>query len=230
MNKSKKNTSYINNKKNKTALYTNNLQKNNKNYYMKNLLNITNSSNSRISKDLNNKSINFNNINSISKQRNKMSSLTLYKNYVAVISPHLFTKKYYNSNISLNKGTTPMSFEKAKTTSHQSSHKNLGIINYNNFISPKNTLNNTNIIYKNKKNSKSHTNLRSPINKKNHGKIKKYNSILLKNIIKDDQKNDSKVVNLKYKNYIKFNGLKKNNKIKKYQSYNQKKNNNEKKK
>ena len=72
--------------------------------------------------------------------------------------------------------------------------------------------------------------MRSPINKKNNGKIKKYNSILLKNIIKDDQKNDSKVVNLKYKNYIKFNGLKKNNKIKKYQSYNQKKNNNEKKK
>ena len=230
MNKSKKNTSYINNQKNKIALYTNNIQKNNKNYYMKNMLNITNSSNSRISKDLNNKSINFNNINSISKQRNKMSSLALYKNYVAVISPHLFTKKYHNSNISLNKGTTPMSFEKAKTTSHQSSHKNLGIINYNNFISPKNTLNNTNIIYKNKKNSKSHTNLRSPINKKNQGKIKKYNSILLKNIIKDDQKNDSKVVNLKYKNYIKFNGLKKNNKIKKYQSYNQKKNNNEKKK
>ena len=61
-----------------------------------------------------------------------------------------------------------MSFERVRTTSHKSSHKNLGIINYNNFISPKNTLNNN---MKNRNNAKSHTNLMSPINMENNGKL-----------------------------------------------------------
>ena len=122
-----------------------------------------------------------------------------------------------------------MSFEKVRTTSHQSSQKNLGVINYN---SPKNSLNNK-IGYKNKNNSNSHANLRSPINIKNPVNLRKYNSILLKRKNKDEQQNDSKVVNLKFKNYVKFNAFKKNlkNKNKKHQSYNKgNKNNNEKKK
>ena len=57
------------------------------------------------------------------------------------------------------------------------------------------------------------------MNIENQGK--KYNSILYKKSSKGDY-NDSKVLNLKYKNYIKFNGLKKNMKDinKKYKSYN----------
>jgi hypothetical protein len=234
MNKNKKN-SYIKNQTGKMTIYTNSIQNNNhtnfskNNYSLKNLFNLTNSSNSKISKELNNKSLNFNtNINN--NLRNILSSLALYKKSLAVISPLLYTKKYNNSNISLNKGITPMSFERVRTTSHKSSHKNLGNINYNNnIISPKNTLNNN----KNRNNAKSHANLRSPINIENNGNKRKYNSILFKNKIKDEQQNNSKVINLKYKNYVKSNGLKKNikNKNKRYQSYNKgKKNKGEKKK
>ena len=234
MNKNKKN-SYIKNQTGKMTIYTNSIQNNNhtnfskNNYSLKNLFNLTNSSNSKIFKELNNKSLNFNtNINN--NLRNNLSSLALYKKSLAVISPLLYTKKYKNSNISLNKGITPMSFERVRTTSHKSSHKNLGNINYNNnIISPKNTLNNN----KNRNNAKSHANLRSPINIENNGNKRKYNSILFKNKMKDEQQNNSKVINLKYKNYVKFNGLKKNvkNINKKYQSYNKgKKNNNDKKK
>ena len=230
MNKNKKNC-YIKKEIGKMTIYTNNSIQNNNNY-IKNMLNITNSSNSKIIKDINNKSINLNNINNNNKNnkvRNNISSITLYKNSLAMISPQLFTKKYKYSNISLNKGITPMSFEKVRTTSHQSSQKNLGVINYN---SPKNSLNNK-IGYKNKNNSNSHANLRSPINIKNPVNLRKYNSILLKRKNKDEQQNDSKVVNLKFKNYVKFNAFKKNlkNKNKKHQSYNKgNKNNNEKKK
>ena len=227
MNKNKKNNcNYVKNQVGKMTIYTNSNQNNkhihfNKhNYSLKNLLNLTNSSNSKLAKDINNKSLNFNtNINN--NLRNNLSSLALYKKSLAVISPLLYTKKYKNSNISLNKGIKPMSFERVRTTSHKRSHKNLGNINYNNnFNSPKHTLNNNN--NKNRNNSKSHANLRSPINIENIGNKRKYNSILLKNKIKDEQQNNSKVVNLKYKNYVKFNGLKTNVKkaIKKYQSYN----------
>ena len=231
MNKNKKN-SYIKNQIGKMTIYTNSIQTNNhinfskNNYSLKNLFNLTISSNSKISKELNNKSLNLNtNINN--NLRNNLSSLALYKKSLAVISPLLYTKKYKNSNISLNKGITPMSFERVRTTSHKSSHKNLGNINYNNnnFVSPKNTLNNNN---KNRNNAKSHANLRSPINIENNGNKRKYNSILFKNKIKDEQQNNSKVINLKYKNHVKFNGLKKNvkNINKKYQSYNRGKKNN----
>ena len=231
MNKNKKN-SYIKNQAGKMTIYTNNYQNNkhihNKNNYsLKNLLNLTNSSNSKLTKDINNKSLNYNSINNTNNPRNHVSSLALYKKSLAAISPLIYTKKYKNSNISLNKGITPMSFEKVRTTSHKSSHKNLGNINYNNnIISPKNTLNNK---VKNKNNAKSHANLRSPINIENNVNKRKYNSILLKKKAKDEQQNDSKVINLKYKNYVKFNGLKKamKNKNIKYQSYNKgKKNNN----
>ena len=226
MNKNKKNT---NNKNQigKMTIYTNSIQnnrpplnKNKKNYSLKNLLNLTNSSSSKITKELANKSINFNNIKSNNNLKNNLSSLALYKKSLAVISPLLYTNKYKNSNISLNKGVTPMSFERVRTTSHKSSHKNLGIINYNNFISPKNTLNNN---MKNRNNAKSHTNLMSPINMENNGNKRKYNYILLKKKIKDEKgENNSKVINLKYKNYVKFNGLRKNTKNidKRYQSYN----------
>ena len=223
LNKNKKNC-YIKKEIGKMTIYTNSIQNNNKSNYIKNVLNLTNSSNSKIIKDINNKNNN--------KIRNNMGSLILYKNSLAMISPQLFNKKYKVSNISLNKGITPISLERIRITSHQSSHKNLGIINYNNFISPKNVLCNK-ICYKNKINSKSHANLRSPINIKNPGNIRKYNSILVKKKIKDEQQNDSKVISLKYKKYIKFIGLKKNikNKNKKHQSYNKgNKNNNEKKK
>ena len=234
MNKNKK-YSYNNNQVGKMTIYTNSIQNNkninfNKhNYSLKNLLNLTNSSNAKIIKD-NNKSLNFNtNINN--NLRNNLSSLALYKKSVAIISPLLYTKKYKNTNISLNKGITPMSFEKVRTTSHKNSHKKLGNINYNNnIISPKNTLNNNN---KNRNNAKSHVNLRSPINIDNIRNKRKYNSILVKNKKKDEPKNTSKVVNLKYKNYVMFNGLKKNakNVNKKYQSYNKgKKSYNDKKK
>ena len=237
MNKNKKNVN-IKNQIGKMTLYTNSIHnnhppmnKNKKNYSLKNLLNLTNSSTSKITKDLGNKSINFNSINNNKNHKNNMSSLALYKKSLAMISPSLYTKKYKNSNISLNKGITPMSFERVRTTSHKSSHKNLGNINYNNFISPKNALNNT---FKNKKNTKSHANLMSPINMENNGNKKKYNFILLKNKIKGEKsENNSKVINLKYKNYVKSNGLKKNikNKDKRYQSYNKgKKNKGEKKK
>ena len=223
LNKNKKNC-YIKKEIGKMTIYTNSIQNNNNSNYIKNVLNLTNSSNSKIIKDINNKNNN--------KIKNNMGSLILYKNSLAMISPQLFNKKYKVSNISLNKGITPISLERIRITSHQSSHKNLGIINYNNFISPKNVLCNK-ICYKNKINSKSHANLRSPINIKNPGNIRKYNSILVKKKIKDEQQNDSKVISLKYKNYIKFIGLKKNikNKNKKHQSYNKgNKNNNEKKK
>ena len=180
------------------------------------MLNIMNSSNSKTLKDLNNKSTK--NININHNIRNNMSSLSLYKNSLAVMSPLLFTKKYKNSNISLNKGITPMSNDRIKTTSHKSSYQNLSNINYNynNFKSPKNIKTN---YYKERKNAKSHANLRSPMNIENQGK--KYNSILYKKSSKGDY-NDTKVLNLKYKNYIKFNGLKKNMKDinKKYKSYN----------
>ena len=226
MHKNKKNT---NNKNQigKMTIYTNSIQnnhppmnKNKKNYSLKNLLNLTNSSSSKITKELGNKSINFNNIKSNNNLKNNLSSLALYKKSLAVISPLLYTNKYKNSNISLNKGVTPMSFERVRTTSHKSSHKNLGIINYNNFISPKNTLNNN---MKNRNNAKSHTNLRSPINMENNGNKRKYNYIILKKKIKNEKgENNSKVINLKYKNYVKFNGLRKNTKNidKRYQSYN----------
>ena len=219
LNKSKKN-GYIKNQTSKTALYNNAIQ--NKNILSnKNLLNITNQSNSKIIKDISNKTINYNSNNN--KFSNNKSTLALYKNSLAMISPKLYTKKYKNSNISLNKVITPMSFEKVKTTSHQSSQKSLGIIKYNNFISPKNNR----INYKNKNNSKSHTNLRSSINIKNQGDLRKYSSILYKKKINESQQNNSKLVNLKYKNFVKFNGLKtKKNKIRKYQSYMGKKNDN----
>ena len=219
MNKSKKN-GYIKNQTSKIALYNNAIQ--NKNILSnKNLLNITNQSNSKIIKDISNKTINYNSNNN--KFSNNKSTLALYKNSLAMISPKLYTKKYKNSNISLNKVITPMSFEKVKTTSHQSSQKSLGIIKYNNFISPKNNR----INYKNKNNSKSHTNLRSSINIKNQGNLRKYSSILYKKKINESQQNNSKLVNLKYKNFVKFNGLKtKKNKIRKYQSYMGKKNDN----
>ena len=232
MNKNKKNN-YNKNQFGKMTIHTNSIQNNNLNhnhnknkYLLKNMLNLTNSSNNKIIKDTNNKSLNFNSINNANNIRYNMSSLALYKKSLALVSPLLFTKKFKNSNISLNKGVTPMSFERIKTTSHKSSQKNLGNINYNtNFISPKNTLNNH---IKNKNNAKSHANLRSPINIENNNKNKrKYNSILLKKKTKDEQENDSKVLNLKYKNYIKFNGLKKNEKNKniKYKSYNKRKRN-----
>ena len=219
MNKNKKN-SYIKNPISKIALYNNGVQ--NKNLLLnKNILNITNKSNSKLMKDSNNKTFNYNNSNN--KLSNNMSSLALYKHSLAMISPKLYAKKYTNSHISLNKGITPMSFEKVKTTSHQSSLKNLGIIKYNNYISPKNNR----INYKNKNNSKSHTNLRSSINIKNQGDLRKYSSILYKKKINESQQNNSKLVNLKYKNFVKFNGLKtKKNKIRKYQSYMGKKNDN----
>ena len=219
MNKNKKN-SYIKNPISKIALYNNGVQ--NKNLLLnKNILNITNKSNSKLMKDSNNKTFNYNNSNN--KLSNNMSSLALYKHSLAIISPKLYAKKYTNSHISLNKGITPMSFEKVKTTSHQSSLKNLGIIKYNNYISPKNNR----INYKNKNNSKSHSNLRSSINIKNPGDLRKYSSILYKKKINDSQQSNSKIVNLKYKNFVKFNGLKnKKNPIRKYQSYMGKKSDN----
>ena len=219
MNKNKKN-SYIKNPISKIALYNNGVQ--NKNLLLnKNILNITNKSNSKLMKDSNNKTFNYNNSNN--KLNNNMSSLALYKHSLAIISPKLYAKKYTNSHISLNKGITPMSFEKVKTTSHQSSLKNLGIIKYNNYISPKNNR----INYKNKNNSKSHSNLRSSINIKNQGDLRKYSSILYQKKINDSQQSNSKIVNLKYKNFVKFNGLKnKKNPIRKYQSYMGKKSDN----
>ena len=219
MNKNKKN-SYIKNPISKIALYNNGVQ--NKNLLLnKNILNITNKSNSKLMKDSNNKTFNYNNSNN--KLSNNMSSLALYKHSLAMISPKLYAKKYTNSHISLNKGITPMSFEKVKTTSHQSSLKNLGIIKYNNYISPKNNR----INYKNKNNSKSHSNLRSSINIKNQGDLRKYSSILYQKKINDSQQSNSKIVNLKYKNFVKFNGLKnKKNPIRKYQSYMGKKSDN----
>ena len=216
MNKNKKNNQIKNqNQTGKMTIYTNSINTSNHNY-IKNMLNIMNSSNSKTLKDLNNKSTK--NININHNIRNNMSSLSLYKNSLAVMSPLLFTKKYKNSNISLNKGITPMSNDRIKTTSHKSSYQNLSNINYNynNFKSPKNIKTN---YYKERKNAKSHANLRSPMNIENQGK--KYNSILYKKSSKGDY-NDTKVLNLKYKNYIKFNGLKKNMKDinKKYKSYN----------
>ena len=222
MNKNKKN-SFIKYQISKIALYNNGAQNiQNKNMlHNKKILNKTNQSNSKIIKDSNNKTFNYN--SNINKLNNNMNTLALYKHSLAIISPKLYSKKYTNSQISLNKGITLMSFEKVRTTSHQSSQKELGIIKYNNFISPKNNR----INYKNKINSKSHTNLRSSINIKNLGDLRKYSSILYKKKINESQKNNSKVVNLKYKNYVKFNGLKnKKNKIRKYQSYMGKKNDN----
>ena len=217
MNKNKKN-SFIKYQISKISLYNNGIQNKNA-LHNKKLLNKTNQSNSKIIKDSSNKTFNYNNSNNY--KNNNMSTLTLYKHSLAIISPKLYTKKYTNSQISLNKGITPMSFEKVRTTSHQSSQKELGIIKYNNFISPKNNR----INYKNKNNSKSHTNLRSSINIKNLGDLRKYSSILYNKKINESQQNNSKVVNLKYKNYVKFNGLKnKKNKIRKYQSYMGKKN------
>ena len=201
-------------------MYNNGIQNKNA-LHNKKLLNKTNQGNSKIIKDSSNKTFNYNNSNNY--KNNNMSTLTLYKHSLAIISPKLYTKKYTNSQISLNKGITPMSFEKVRTTSHQSSQKELGIIKYNNFISPKNNR----INYKNKNNSKSHTNLRSSINIKNLGDLRKYSSRLYNKKINESQQNNSKVVNLKYKNYVKFNGLKnKKNKIRKYQSYMGKKNDN----
>ena len=223
MNKNKKNYGHSKNQNlldnNKMTIYTNSINTNNHNY-IKNILNIMNSSNSKTLKDINNKSINNTNNISINNYnlRNNMSSLSLYKHSLAVMSPLLFTKKYKNSNISLNKGITPINQERIKTTSHKSSHKNLSNINYNNFIKSKNA-----IINKERKNAKSHANLRTPANIEN--RREKYNSILINNNY------DTKVVNLKYKNYIKFNGLKKNKneRSKKYISYNKgKKSNNNK--
>ena len=217
MNKNKKN-SCIKYQISKISLYNNGKQ--NKNLiHNKKILNKTNQSSSKIIKDSNNKTVNNNNINS--NKNNNMSTLSLYKHSLSIISPKLYTKKYTNSQISLNKGINPMSFEKVRTTSHQSSQKDLGIIKHNNFISPKHNR----INYKNKNNSKSHTNLRSSINIKNLGDLRKYSSILYKKKINESLQNNSKVVNLKYKNYVKFNGLKnKKNKIRKYQSYMGKKN------
>ena len=219
MNKNKKN-SFIKYQISKISLYNNGIQNKNA-LHNKKLLNKTNQGNSKIIKDSSNKTFNYNNSNNY--KNNNMSTLTLYKHSLAIISPKLNTKKYTNSQISLNKGITPMSFEKVRTTSHQSSQKELGIIKYNNFISPKNNR----INYKNKNNSKSHTNLRSSINIKNLGDLRKYSSRLYNKKINESQQNNSKVVNLKYKNYVKFNGLKnKKNKIRKYQSYMGKKNDN----
>ena len=234
MNKNKKNF-YNKNQIGKMTIYTNSIHnhnqiKNKNNYSLKNLLNITNSSNSKKIKDTSNKSLNFNNINKKNNLSNNMSSLALYKKSLVVISPLFYNKKYKNSNISLNKGITPMSFERVRTTSHKNSHKNLSNINYNNFLSPKNTLNNN---MKNKNNAKSHANLRSPINIENNTNKRKYNTILLKKKTNEDTQNDSKMINLKYKNYVQFNGFKKGlkNINKKFQSYNKgKKTNNDNKK
>lgn len=168
----------------------------------------------------NSSSINFSNNN-----HNNINSF--YKN--SSLSP-LVWSLHRKNKISLKKGGSFISYERIRSTSNKSKkhnkvfssgfYYNIGsknLVNSSHFISPKNTLINNNISkLKINKNERSHDNknICSPLYRENIPTINKYNSILNKKKLKDEQIFPySKAINLKISNFAKLSNLKKTLKI-----------------
>ena len=210
----------INNLKNfcKMTIYTNN-SNNIKNMYI-NSKKIKNSFNN------NNGIINFNSNN------NHKSISCLYKNSsLSLMSPYFWHRRHKN-NISLKKGISIISYERKRSTSNNSRKKkrrfspgfnisnmssyNMLMINGSHiFISPKNSFISNISRSKNNRNEISHDNRDSfsRIYPEGIPVINKYNSILNKKNIKDEQKYGKTVINLKLQNFLQFSKLRKTIKI-----------------
>ena len=219
-----------------TSLYKYNKQKNkSKNFgkmtiYTNNSNNIKNMRiNSKIFKSsFNNNSgfINFNN-------NNHNSISCLYKNSsLSLMSPYFWNRRHKN-NISLKKSISIISYERIRCSSNKSKNQkrafspgfslsnmsscNMFLINgSHNFISPKNSLISNLSRSKNNRNEISHD-IRdsfSLIYPEGIPVINKYNSILNKKNLKDEQKyGKANAINLKFKNLLKFSKLRKSLKI-----------------
>ena len=210
----------INNIKNfcKMTIYTNN-SNNIKNMYI---------NSKKIKNSFNNNSgiINFNSNN------NHKSISCLYKNSsLSLMSPYFWHRRHKN-NISLKKGISILSYERKRSTSNNSRKKkrrfspgfnisnmssyNMFMINGSHiFISPKNSFINNISRSKNNRNEISHDNRDSfsRIYPEGIPVINKYNSIMNKKNIKDEQKYRKKVINLKLNNLLQFSKLRKTLKI-----------------
>ena len=171
--------------------------------------------------------INFNSNN------NHNSLSCLYKNSsISLMSPYFWHRRHKN-NISLKKGISIISYEKKRSTSKKSKKKkrafspgsniinmsscNMLLINsHHNFISPKNTLISNLSRSKYNRNEISHDNKDSlsRIYPEGIPVINKYSSILNKKNLKDEQiYGKANIINLKYKNMLKYSKIKNTLKI-----------------
>ena len=191
------------------AIYTNN-----SNNYIKNMHNIFDINNN--SKKIKHSNYNSNSI--IFSINNKNSSLSL--------SPLVRSINHKNKNNISYKGNYIISYEKFRSSSASNKSKKKNKIfssdfnfnvgnkylsnNSHNFITPKNNIIN-NTLYKNeKKNEIKNININSPIYHENIPVVSKYNFILNKKKIKEEQiLSYSKSINLKFKNVAKYTNLKK---------------------
>lgn len=171
------------------------------------------------------------NFNSNNNHHNSISCL--YKNSsLSLMSPYFWNRRHKN-NISLKKGISILSYERIRSISNKSKKQkraftpgfnlsnmsscNMIMINgSHNFISPKNTFISNLSRSKNNRNEISHDNKDSfsRIYPEGIPVINKYNSILNKKKLKDEQKyGKTNAINLKFKNLLKFSKLKKTLKI-----------------
>ena len=172
-------------------------------------------------------------IMSFNSNNNHNSISCLYKNsFLSLMSPYFWHKRHKN-NISLKKNISILSYERIRNNNNKSKNQkrafspvfnisnmsccNMFLINgSHNFISPKNSVIINLSRSKNNRNEISHDNRDSfsRIYPEGIPVINKYKSILNKKNLKDEQKyGKANIINMKFKNLIKFSKLRKSLKI-----------------
>ena len=172
-------------------------------------------------------------IMSFNSNNNHNSISCLYKNsFLSLMSPYFWHKRHKN-NISLKKNISILSYERIRNNNNKSKNQkrafspvfnisnmsccNMFLINgSHNFISPKNSVIINLSRSKNNRNEISHDNRDSfsRIYPEGIPVINKYKSILKKKNLKDEQKyGKANIINMKFKNLIKFSKLRKSLKI-----------------
>ena len=172
-------------------------------------------------------------IMSFNSNNNHNSISCLYKNsFLSLMSPYFWQKRHKN-NISLKKNISILSYERIRNNNNKSKNQkrafspvfnisnmsccNMFLINgSHNFISPKNSVIINLSRSKNNRNEISHDNRDSfsRIYPEGIPVINKYKSILNKKNLKDEQKyGKANIINMKFKNLIKFSKLRKSLKI-----------------
>ena len=172
-------------------------------------------------------------IMSFNSNNNHNSISCLYKNsFLSLMSPYFWHKRHKN-NIALKKNISILSYERIRNNNNKSKNQkrafspvfnisnmsccNMFLINgSHNFISPKNSVIINLSRSKNNRNEISHDNRDSfsRIYPEGIPVINKYKSILNKKNLKDEQKyGKANIINMKFKNLIKFSKLRKSLKI-----------------
>ena len=170
---------------------------------------------------------------SFNSNNNHNSISCLYKNsFLSLMSPYFWHKRHKN-NISLKKNISILSYERIRNNNNKSKNQkrafspvfnisnmsccNMFLINgSHNFVSPKNSVIINLSRSKNNRNEISHDNRDSfsRIYPEGIPVINKYKSILNKKNLKDEQKyGKANIINMKFKNLIKFSKLRKSLKI-----------------